>query len=72
MATCRFLVRYQRMIKVHGGQQLHTSLEGFIAVRILVDALKRGGDISREALIRSAGEYEERKLEQISSVFRTG
>ena len=48
-----WVVEYQRMIKAKGGELSYTSLEGFIAARIMVEALKRGGDASREALIRS-------------------
>jgi len=48
-----WVVEYQRMIKAKGGELSYTSLEGFIAARIMVEALKRGGDASREALIRA-------------------
>ena len=48
-----WVMEYQRMIKAKGGELSYTSLEGFIAARIMVEALKRGGDASREALIRS-------------------
>ena len=48
-----WVVEYQRMIKARDGELSYTSLEGFIAARIIVEALKRGGDASREALIRS-------------------
>ena len=44
---------YRRMVLAKGGELSYTSLEGFIAARIFVEALKRGGDSSREALIRS-------------------
>ena len=44
---------YRRMVTVKGGELSYTSLEGFIAARIFVEALKRGGDSSREALIRA-------------------
>jgi branched-chain amino acid transport system substrate-binding protein len=48
-----WVVEYQRLIKAKGGELSYTSLEGFIAARIMVEALKRGGDASREALIRA-------------------
>ena len=48
-----WVMEYQRMIKAKGAELSYTSLEGFIAARIMVEALKRGGDASREALIRS-------------------
>lgn len=48
-----WVMEYQRLIKAKGGELSYTSLEGFIAARIMVEALKRGGDASREALIRS-------------------
>ncbi|MEO7278580.1 MAG: ABC transporter substrate-binding protein [Casimicrobium sp.] len=44
---------YRRMVTAKGGDLSYTSLEGFIAARIFVEALKRGGDSSREALIRA-------------------
>lgn len=44
---------YRRMVTAKGGELSYTSLEGFIAARIFVEALKRGGDSSREALIRA-------------------
>ena len=31
----------------------YTSLEGYIAARVFVEALRRGGDASRDALIRA-------------------
>jgi len=48
-----WVVEYQRMIKAKGADLSYTSLEGFIAARIMVEALKRGGDASREALVRA-------------------
>lgn len=48
-----WVMEYQRMIKAKGAELSYTSLEGFIAARIIVEALKRGGDASREALVRS-------------------
>ncbi len=48
-----WVMEYQRMIKAKGGELSYTSLEGFIAARIMVEALKRGGDASRDALIRA-------------------
>ncbi len=48
-----WIMEYQRLIKAKGAELSYTSLEGFIAARIMVEALKRGGDTSREALIRS-------------------
>ena len=44
---------YRRLVQAKGGELSYTSLEGFIAARIFVEALKRGGDSSREALIRA-------------------
>ena len=44
---------YRRLVTAKGGELSYTSLEGFIAARIFVEALKRGGDNSREALIRA-------------------
>ncbi len=44
---------YRRMVTAKGGELSYTSLEGFIAARIFVEALKRGGDSSREALVRA-------------------
>ena len=44
---------YRRLALAKGGELSYTSLEGFIAARIIVEALKRGGDSSREALIRA-------------------
>ena len=48
-----WVMEYQRLIKARGAELSYTSLEGFIAARIMVEALKRGGDASREALVRS-------------------
>ena len=48
-----WVMEYQRMVKAKGAELSYTSLEGFIAARIIVEALKRGGDASREALIRA-------------------
>ena len=48
-----WVVDYQRMIKAKGAELSYTSLEGFIAARIIVEALKRGGDASRDGLIRA-------------------
>lgn len=48
-----WVMEYQRLIKARGAELSYTSLEGFIAARIMLEALKRGGDTSREALIRA-------------------
>ena len=48
-----WVVEYQRIIKAKGGEVSYTSLEGFIAAPIMIEALKRAGDVSCEALIRS-------------------
>ena len=48
-----WVMECQPMIKAKGAELPYTSLEEFIAARIMVEALKRGGDASREALIRT-------------------
>lgn len=48
------IVDYQKALRAAGVNDFsYTSLEGYIAARIFVEALRRGGDASREALIRS-------------------
>ncbi|TAG01575.1 MAG: ABC transporter permease [Betaproteobacteria bacterium] len=47
------VVEYQALIKANGAEPSYTSLEGFIAAKILVEALRRGGDGSSAALVRS-------------------
>jgi ABC-type branched-subunit amino acid transport system substrate-binding protein len=45
---------YQKALRAAGVNDFsYTSLEGYIAARVFVEALRRGGDASREALIRS-------------------
>ncbi len=44
---------YQKLIKAQGEEPSYTSLEGFFAARVVVEALRRGGDASREALVRA-------------------
>ena len=41
------------MVKAKGGELSYINVEVCIAARIMVEALKRGGDASREALIRA-------------------
>ena len=48
------IVDYQKALRAAGVNEFsYTSLEGYIAARIFVEALRRGGDASREALIRA-------------------
>ncbi len=48
------IVDYQKALRAVGVNDFsYTSLEGYIAARIFVEALRRGGDASREALIRA-------------------
>lgn len=48
------VVDYQRALRAAGINDFsYTSLEGYIAARVFVEALRRGGDASREALIRA-------------------
>jgi branched-chain amino acid transport system substrate-binding protein len=44
---------YQKAMKAKNEQLSYTSLEGFLAAKIAVEALKRGGDASREAFMKS-------------------
>jgi branched-chain amino acid transport system substrate-binding protein len=44
---------YQRAIKAKNEEVSYTSLEGYFAAMVMVEALRRGGDSSREALVRS-------------------
>jgi branched-chain amino acid transport system substrate-binding protein len=44
---------YQRLLKAKNEEPSYTSLEGFFAARVAVEALRRGGDASREAFIRA-------------------
>ena len=44
-----WVMEYQRLIKAKGAELSYTSLEGFIAARIMVEALKRGGTPARGA-----------------------
>jgi branched-chain amino acid transport system substrate-binding protein len=46
------VTEYQRAMKAAGQTQLSfTSLEGYVAAKLLTEALRRGGDKSREALM---------------------
>ncbi|TAG77566.1 MAG: ABC transporter permease [Burkholderiales bacterium] len=54
---------YQRLIKAKGEEPSYTSLEGFLAARIAVDALRRGGDVSREAFVRALEGMREMSLD---------
>ena len=48
------VAEYQKAMKAAGAADLsYTSLEGYIAAKVLVEALRRGGDTSREALIKA-------------------
>ena len=48
------VVEYQRALKAAGVTDFsYTSLEGYIAAKVMVEALRRGGDASREALIKA-------------------
>ncbi|MEO7252907.1 MAG: ABC transporter substrate-binding protein [Casimicrobium sp.] len=48
------VVDYQKALRAAGVKEFsYTSLEGYIAARVFVEALRRGGDASREALIRA-------------------
>jgi branched-chain amino acid transport system substrate-binding protein len=44
---------YLAVIEAAKAEPSYTSLEGYIAAKIMVEALRRGGDASREALVRS-------------------
>lgn len=48
------VVEYQKALRAVGVSDFsYTSLEGFIAAKVFVEALRRGGDASREALVRA-------------------
>ena len=48
------VVEYQKALKAAGITDFsYTSLEGYIAAKVMVEALRRGGDASREALIKA-------------------
>lgn len=48
------IVEYQKAMKAAGVTDLsYTSLEGYVAAKVFTEALRRGGDTSREALIKS-------------------
>lgn len=48
------VTEYQRAMKAAGHTQLSfTSLEGYVAAKVLTEALRRGGDKSREALMNA-------------------
>jgi branched-chain amino acid transport system substrate-binding protein len=44
---------YQKAMKARNEPYSYIGLEGYLAARIIVDALRRGGDASRESLIRT-------------------
>ena len=45
---------YQRAMRAAGVNDLsYTSLEGYVAAKVFAEALRRGGDVSREALIKA-------------------
>lgn len=44
---------YLTAIKAKNLEPSYTSLEGFVAAKLMTEALRRGGDASREALIRT-------------------
>jgi branched-chain amino acid transport system substrate-binding protein len=44
---------YQKAIKAKGEEPSYTSLEGYFAAKVMTEALRRGGDASREALVRA-------------------
>jgi branched-chain amino acid transport system substrate-binding protein len=45
---------YQKALKAAGVSEFsYTSLEGYVAAKVMVEALRRGGDASREALIKA-------------------
>lgn len=48
------VVEYQKALKAAGVTEFsYTSLEGYVAAKVMVEALRRGGDASREALVRA-------------------
>ena len=48
------VVEYQKALKAAGVSDFsYTSLEGYVAAKVLVEALRRGGDASREALVKA-------------------
>ncbi len=48
------VVEYQKALKAAGVSDFsYTSLEGYIAAKVMVEALQRGGDASREALVKA-------------------
>lgn len=48
------VVEYQKALKAVGVADFsYTSLEGYIAAKVMVEALRRGGDASRDALVKS-------------------
>jgi branched-chain amino acid transport system substrate-binding protein len=44
---------YQKAMKARNEQLSYTSLEGYLAAKVAVDALRKGGDASREAFMKS-------------------
>ncbi len=48
-----WVVEYQKAMKARNEPLSYTSLEGFFAARIAIDALRRGGDASREAFMKA-------------------
>ena len=48
------VVEYQKALKAASVTDVsYTSLEGYIAAKVMVEALRRGGDASREALVKA-------------------
>jgi branched-chain amino acid transport system substrate-binding protein len=48
-----WVMEYQKAMKARNEQLSYTSLEGFLAAKVAVEALKRGGDTSRESFIKA-------------------
>jgi branched-chain amino acid transport system substrate-binding protein len=44
---------YQRLLKAKNEEPSYTSLEGYFAAKVMVEALKRGGYASRDALVKA-------------------
>jgi branched-chain amino acid transport system substrate-binding protein len=48
-----WVMDYQKAMKAKNEQLSYTSLEGYLAARVAVDALRKGGDASREAFMKA-------------------
>jgi branched-chain amino acid transport system substrate-binding protein len=48
-----WVMDYQKAMKAKNEQLSYTSLEGFLAAKVVVEALKRGGDASRDAFMKA-------------------